>query len=70
MFKHRNALIASVAMVSAIAVGVNVAQSQSTLVSLRTPVRIAVNSSFISPLDEVFGDVAIGRKSFVAGTPF
>jgi len=28
-------------------------------------VRIAINSSFLSPLDELFGDVSIGRK--VAG---
>lgn len=37
------------------------------LVSLATPVRVAVNHSFISPLVEVFGDVWVGRKVFVAG---
>lgn len=37
------------------------------LVSLFTPIRVVVNSSFISPLDEVFGDVAVGKGVFVAG---
>ena len=67
MFRYRNTLIASVGIVSVIAVSVNVAQSQNTLFSLGSPVHIAVNSSFLSPLDEVFGDVSIGKKSFVAG---
>lgn len=67
LFKRRNALIAISGVASALAVGVNIAQSQSTLVSLRSPIRIAVNSSFLSPLDELFGDVSIGKKSFVAG---
>jgi carbonic anhydrase/acetyltransferase-like protein (isoleucine patch superfamily) len=66
--KRGNASIALVGIISALAVGVKVgAQSQGTLFSLRAPVRIAVNSSFISPLDELFGDVSIGKKSFVAG---
>lgn len=57
MSKRRNALIALVGIISALVVGVKVgAQSQVTLFSLRSPVRIAVNSSFISPLDELFGD--------------
>lgn len=68
MFKHRNALIALTGLISAVAVGVKVgAQSESPLASLRSPVRVAVNSSFISPLDELFGDVSIGKKSFIAG---
>lgn len=67
MFNRRNILIALAGFVPVLAVGVNVAQSQSTLVSLRSPIRIAINSSFISPLDELFGDVSIGKKSFVAG---
>ena len=37
------------------------------LVSLATPVRVAVNHSYISPLVELFGDVWVGRKVFVAG---
>ena len=48
-----------------LAVAVNA--QESGLVSLFTPVRIVVNSSFISPLDEVFGDVAVGKGVFVAG---
>ena len=48
-----------------LAVAVNA--QESSLVSLFTPVRVVVNSSFISPLDEVFGDVAVGKGVFVAG---
>jgi len=39
---------------------------QGSLTNLKTPLRVAVNSSFISPLVELFGDVSIGQKSFVA----
>jgi carbon dioxide concentrating mechanism protein CcmM len=35
--------------------------------SLYQPQHIAVNSSFVSPLVELFGDVQIGQKVFVAG---
>ena len=48
-----------------LAVAVNA--QESGLVSLFTPIRVVVNSSFISPLDEVFGDVAVGKGVFVAG---
>jgi carbon dioxide concentrating mechanism protein CcmM len=34
--------------------------------SLNNPMQIVVNSSFISPLVELFGDVAIGSHSFIA----
>jgi len=37
-----------------------------SLTSLQLPLRVTVNSSFISPLVELFGDVSIGQKSFVA----
>lgn len=43
---------------------VNVHSQGST--SLFEPFKIVVNSSFISPLDEFFGDVLIGRKVFIA----
>lgn len=36
------------------------------LASLFEPVRIVFNSSFLSPLDELFGDVSIGQKVFIA----
>lgn len=48
-----------------LAVAVNA--QESGLVSLFSPVRVVVNSSFISPLDEVFGDVVVGKGVFVAG---
>jgi len=38
-----------------------------SLVSLSTPGRVVVNSSFFSPLVELFGDVLVGKKIFVAG---
>lgn len=40
---------------------------KSDLVSLFRPLNIVVNSGFISPLVELFGDVSVGRKIFVAG---
>lgn len=68
MFKRRNALIAFAGLISALAVAVKVgAQAQRNLFSLQSPVRVTVNSSFISPLVELFGDVSIGRKSFISG---
>ena len=41
--------------------------SRSNLTSLYNPPKIVVNSSFVSPLVELFGDVSIGQKSFIAG---
>lgn len=67
MFKRRHALIAFAGVVSTVAVGIEVsAQSEGSLASIMSPVRVAVNSSFVSPLVELFGDVTIGKKSFVA----
>lgn len=37
------------------------------LTSLFKPARVVVNSSFISPLDEIFGDVLVGKHVFVSG---
>lgn len=68
MFNRRNVLISLAGIIPVIAVGIKVgAQSESPLFSLVSPVRVAVNSSFVSPLVELFGDVSIGKKSFVAG---
>jgi len=39
----------------------------SNLVRISSAIPVAVNSSFISPLVELFGDVQIGSHSFVAG---
>jgi hypothetical protein len=44
VFNRRNILIALAGFVPALAVGLNVAQAQSTLFSLMSPVRVAVNS--------------------------
>lgn len=67
LFKRRHALIAFAGVVSTVAVGIEVsAQSEGSLASIMSPVRVAVNSSFVSPLVELFGDVSIGKKSFVA----
>jgi carbon dioxide concentrating mechanism protein CcmM len=41
--------------------------SKSTLTDLQNPIQVVVNSSFISPLVEMFGNVSIGQKSFIAG---
>lgn len=41
--------------------------TKAALVNLRLPIQVVVNSSFISPLVELFGDVAIGQKNFIAG---
>ena len=45
---------------------VTAATSQNKLVSLLNPPKVVVNSSFISPLVELFGDVSVGQKVFVA----
>lgn len=68
MFKRPSLLLVSLACLSsALIVGGKVAAQSQSLTSLMSPVRVAVNSSFISPLVELFGDVSIGKKSFVAG---
>lgn len=54
-------------IVLALTLSVEVGAQLQSLVSLRSPIRIAINSSFLSPLDELFGDVSIGKKVFVAG---
>lgn len=68
MFKRPSLLLVSLACLSsAVILGGKVAAQSQSLTSLMSPVRVAVNSSFISPLVELFGDVSIGKKSFVAG---
>lgn len=47
--------------------GARAQEARETLASLSQTPLIAVNSSFVSPLVELFGNVAIGQKSFVAG---
>ncbi len=47
--------------------GARAQEARETLTSLSYTPPIAVNSSFVSPLVELFGNVAIGQKSFVAG---
>lgn len=39
---------------------------KSNLVSLLRPLTVVVNSSFISPLVELFGDISVGQKVFIA----
>lgn len=64
-------LIVSSLLLGSASLGIAVAQEfkagKGSLSSLRTPIRVVQNSSFISPLVELFGDVSIGQKSFVAG---
>lgn len=43
-----------------------VATEKSSLVRLQNLQKVVVNSSFISPLVELFGNVFIGKKVFVA----
>jgi carbonic anhydrase/acetyltransferase-like protein (isoleucine patch superfamily) len=67
LLKRRHTLLAFAGLVSTLAVGIKVsAQSENILTSLMSPVRVAVNSSFISPLVDLYGDISIGKKSFVA----
>ncbi len=67
MFNRRNALISLAGIIPLLAVGIKVgAQSESPLFSLVSPVRVAVNSSFVSPLVELFCDFQLA-KEFVAG---
>ncbi len=42
-------------------------RSNPNLTGLSNSTPVVVNSSFISPLVEIFGDVSIGQKSFIAG---
>lgn len=44
-----------------------IANDSSEWFSLFQPAQITVNNSFISPLVELFGDVSVGQKVFVAG---
>jgi len=46
--------------------GARAQEAGETLASLSQTRLIAVNSSFVSPLVELFGNVAIGQKSFIA----
>lgn len=41
--------------------------SSASLATISQPQRVVVNKSFISPLVELFGDVNVGQKVFVAG---
>lgn len=45
---------------------VAIAAEKSSLASLFRPVKVVVNSSYMSPLIDLFGDVSVGKKSFVA----
>ncbi len=47
-------------------VTVTLAATPSSLTSLFRPTPVVVNSSFISPLVELFGNVAVGKRVFVA----
>lgn len=42
------------------------AATRDELFSLASPTTVVVNSSFISPLDEVFGDGSLGKEIFIA----
>lgn len=65
--KSKLALMLGILLSALTLIAVVVNAQEGGLVSLSTPVRVVVNSSFISPLDEVFGDVLVGKKVFVAG---
>lgn len=47
--------------------GEAIAHSSVRLASLFRPIDVVINSSFISPLVELFGDVSVGQQVFVAG---
>lgn len=54
-------------LVFSIVIGeVAIANNSSKLFSLFRPIQVNVNQSFISPLVELFGDVSVGGKVFVA----
>ncbi|WP_084544377.1 carbonate dehydratase [Chroogloeocystis siderophila] len=61
----RVALIALI--LSTLTIGGIAFSAERELFSLARPTTIAVNSSFLSPLDELFGDIAIGRGVFLSG---
>lgn len=44
-----------------------IAAEKTSLMRLQDSQKVAMNSSFISPLVELFGDVSIGKKVFIAG---
>lgn len=67
MFKRHHVLIAFAVLVSTVAVVIKVSAQSEPLFSLMSSTRVAVNSSFISPLVDLYGDVSIGKKSFVSG---
>lgn len=58
--------LAIIVLLCTLTIGEVVSAQQSKLVSLFIPVKVVVNSSFISPLAQLFGDVSVGRKIFVA----
>jgi carbon dioxide concentrating mechanism protein CcmM len=64
--KSKIALVIGVLLSVLIVRTVATAAQKSDLVSLFNPLKIAVNSSYISPLVELFGDVSVGKKVFVA----
>ncbi len=59
--------IAIIALLLTFLGGAKAQEARETLTSLSHTPLIAVNSSFVSPLVELFGNVAIGQKSFIAG---
>ncbi|MCY7323743.1 MAG: hypothetical protein LH660_18555 [Phormidesmis sp. CAN_BIN36] len=44
-----------------------IAAEKTSLMHLQDLQKVAMNSSFISPLVELFGDISIGKKVFIAG---
>lgn len=54
-------------LLSALLLGTAATAAQKTdLVSLFNPPKIVVNSSYISPLVELFGDISVGKQVFIA----
>ena len=43
-----------------------IAAEKTSLMRLQDSQKVAMNSSFISPLIELFGDISIGKKVFIA----
>ncbi len=64
--KSKFVLIAASVLITLIGAVTAKAEQESTIVSLFRPVQVVVNSSYISPLVELFGDVSVGKKVFVA----
>ncbi len=60
------ALSTSVAAIPEKSSGVSNNSSKSNLTDLQNPIQVVVNSSFVSPLVEMFGNVSIGQHSFIA----